>query len=400
MFDTEALIIGAGPFGLALSAHLSALDVDHVIVGKALNMWYNHAPIGMFMKSEPYGSDIAAPDRNHDVGAYARLHGITDYADRKGPLASSRFLDYGDWFIKELVPDVRDTMVTELTPVDGGFRATLADGAPITARQVVIATGQLPYTFIPEPLAGLDPALVSHTSKHRDLSVFKGQKVVVLGAGQSALEAAALLHENGADITLIARESKLHWSGPTPEHLSALGHVRRPVNKLCEGWPCVVWNNPSLFMLQPESRRVRVAKTALGPGGSWWLRHRVEGVLDAITDTRITQAVPDKDGVKLTLDGAKQSSLTVDHVLSGTGFRIDLARLPFLPETLRSTIKTLENHPVVNRVGETNIAGLYFAGAPTVLSVGPSARFIAGTHTISAVQAKAVARRARAGKNG
>jgi FAD-dependent urate hydroxylase len=395
--DTEVLVIGAGPFGLAISAHLSGLGIDHLIVGRPLDTWHEHVPIGMIMKSEPYGSTIAAPSPGYKVADYCRLNGL-DYQDRVGPLTHDRFIAYGDWFTKTLVPDVRDQIVTNLIQVDGGFQASFADHAPITARQVVVATGVLAYRRIPEELAGLDPELVTHTSQHRDLSLFKGRRVAVIGSGQSALEYAAILNENGADVQIVARAKQVLWNQPNPDHVSTLGRLRRPVNNLCEGWYCAFINSPSAFRLMGTDRRIMHGRNALGPAGAWWLKDRVDGVIDITTGHRIKKASPEKDGVRLELDGPQKSSIDVDHVMCGTGFNLDLASLPFVPETLRSSIKTISKQPLVNRAGETSIPGLYFAGAHTVYSIGPSSRFIAGTHTISAAMTKSMARRARAGK--
>jgi thioredoxin reductase len=394
--DTEVVIIGAGPFGLSISAHLSALGIDHLVVGRPMDTWRACMPDGMILKSEPYASAFASPDGKYDVAAYCAARGL-EYVNRVTPLTRQRFVDYADWYTERLVPGVRDDTVTEVAPVDGGFRVTFANAAPVSTRQVVVATGVIPYQYVPAQLAGLPAELVTHTAQQHDLSVFKGRQVAVVGAGQSSLETAALLHEAGASVQVIVRGPKVTWLDPNPAQLSLLEHLTRPVTQLCEGWRCAFWNTPLAFRMLAENYRITKARTVLGPSGAWWLKDRVDGVVDVLTGRSIREATAHGSGVRLVLDGPGQSQVDADHVIAGTGFRVDLGRLPFLPQPLRSTVKTLNSHPVVSRAGQTSVPGLYFAGAPTVVSIGPSARFIAGTHTLAAQLARSVARRARAG---
>jgi thioredoxin reductase len=397
MTDTEVLIIGAGPFGLSISAHLRSRGVEHVIAGTPMESWREHSPAGMFLKSEPYGSDFASPRRGYDVAAYSKAHGL-DYVHRLGPLSLERFLAYADWFTSELVPDVRDDRVTEVTRTDGGFLVAFAGGESVRARQVVIATGSLPYVQIPDELSSLPANLVTHTSAHRRLDQFSGREVAVVGAGQSALETAALLHEQGASVRVIARVPELYWNDMNPERLGPIGHIRRPVNKLCEGWRCTFYNTPAAFRLLSQETQAAKGRTFLGPAGAWWLRERVEGVIDTLTGYRVQKADPSGSGIRLFLDGRKEAVLTVDHVICGTGFRVDLARLAFLTAGIRSQITTFKGYPVVNRVGESSVPNLYFAGAPTAANIGPSVRFIAGTHNVTRLLVNSLASRARATK--
>src|SRR5271167_4975381 len=134
MAMTDVLVIGAGPFGLSISAHLRHRGVEHMIVGRPMDTWRAHMPPGMFLKSEPYGSVISATTPGYDIATYSRLHGFDDYVDRVGPLSIERFLGYADWFADELVPDVRDITVKSVTPGDGGFKVEFAEESPVFAR--------------------------------------------------------------------------------------------------------------------------------------------------------------------------------------------------------------------------------------------------------------------------
>jgi thioredoxin reductase len=267
----------------------------------------------------------------------------------------------------------------------------------VFARQVIIATGLLPYAHIPNELSGLPADLMTHSSAHRRLDQFHGRRVAVIGGGQSALQTAALLHEEGADVQVIVRRQELTWEQRVPQEIGLLDYVKRPPVKLCEGWGCVAYDSPRAFRMLPESIRIRKALSTFGPAGAWWLRDRVEGVIEVLTGHGLRSAEAHGSGVRLQLDGPGQPSIEADHVIAGSGFRIDVSRLPFLPDEIQAALVTRANCPLVNRAGESTVPGLYFAGAHTMVSLGPGVRFISGTHHTAARIARSVARRARGG---
>ena len=362
-----------------------------------MNTWRVHMPPGLFLKSEPYGSWIHSPTPGYDLKTYSRLHGYDDYVDRVGPLPLDRFLGYTEWFIDNLVPDIQDLTVTSVVPSGDGFKVEFAEESPIFARQVIVATGLLPYKQIPAELAVLPSDLMTHTSAYGLLDKFHGRRVAVVGGGQSSLQTAALLNELGADVRVIVRKQQLAWGAPIAPEANLLHRIMRPEAKLCEGWGCWFHDTPGAFRLMPESVRINKALTSFGPAGAWWLRDRVEGVLEILMGQQIKQAEPHGSGVRLHLDGAKHTTLDVDHVIAGTGFRIDVKRLSFLSAEIQSSLETRVNCPVVSRVGESSVRGLYFAGAPTMVSLGSGVRFISGTHHNSAQIAGSIARRGRKG---
>jgi thioredoxin reductase len=394
MAISDVVVIGAGPFGLSISAHLRHRGVEHTIVGRPMDTWRSHMPLGLFLKSVPYGSAISAATRGYDIKTWTGRHGLDDYPDWSEPLSLDAFLSYADWFTDQLVPDVRDLTVTSVTPSSCGFKVEFAEEAPVQARQVIVATGVLPYAAVPDELSGLPPNLMTHSSAHRHLDQFRGRRVAVVGGGQSALQTAALLHEAGADVQVIARRPEIAWETRNAEKYGLASHIMRPRTPLCEGWACVVYNSPGTFRMFPRHLRVHKAQTTFGPSGAWWLRDRVEGVVDILTGRRLVSAETYGSGVRVKLDGPRASSIDADHVIAGTGFRVDLSKLPFLSEEIQAGVAKQGRCPTVNRAGESTVPGLYFAGAHTVTSLGPGVRFIAGTHHTSARLARTVARRA------
>ena len=245
---------------------------------------------------------------------------------------------------------------------------------------MVVATGVIPFAHLPEVLRSLPEELVSHTSAHSDLSKFAGKHVGVIGAGQSALETAALLHETGAEVEVIAREA-VSYNEAVPATTNFWTSLRKPVNPLCETWHCWgYYTFPDVFAVLPEHLRVEKARTFLGPSGAWWLRERLEGRVPLRTGYHVVDARPAGDRILLAIEGERREEVTYDHVVAGTGFRLDLDRLEFISSELRARLRLAGGVPALSRSFESSVRGLFFVGSPAAPSLGPSMRFIAGTH--------------------
>lgn len=195
MKNDTTVVVGAGPYGLSVAAHLKARGIPMLIFGKPMEFWQN-MPSKMYLKSSWSAISISDPDGKYSLNRYSKHFGIP----WQEPVPLQVFLDYGQWFQKQAVPDIDPTYVKFLTRDGEGFHLDLADGRSVKAKKVVVATGVASYANIPDNLSHLPAALLSHSQEHKDFSSFKDKDVIVVGSGQSALEAAALLHEAGAAI--------------------------------------------------------------------------------------------------------------------------------------------------------------------------------------------------------
>jgi thioredoxin reductase len=247
--------------------------------------------------------------------------------------------------------------------------------------------GHLPFRHVPEVVSHLPKDLVSHSSDHCVLSKFAGKDVTIIGCGQSGLETAALLHEAGANVRVLARRSSIAWNEdfqPTP---SVIDRLCNPDAGLGPGWRNVVKSElPRLFYFLPAAVRQQVVARANGPAGSWWLKTRLIGKVPMLTRREVVEAGERHGRLQLSIrSGAGVEHLATDHVIAATGFKVDIDRLAFLDEQLRANVKTFGGAPVLNAALESSVGGLYFVGLSSALSFGPVMRFVYGTKHAAAI---------------
>jgi lysine/ornithine N-monooxygenase len=224
------------------------------------------------------------------------------------------------------------------------------------------------------------------------MTALKGRSVLVVGAGQSALEGAALLHEAGGQVELAARGRIRFGAAP------ASGPRWQPESPMGPAWS--LWamaRYPQAFRSLPVQARLRLVKEVLGPSGAWWLRPRADGVLPLHSGSPLRAVRPEGDQAVVTTgtpDGATRE-FAVDHVLAATGYRVGLDALSFLPSELRTRVDVVGGFPSLDAGMAASVPGLWFTGLPAAASFGPFMRFVCGTDFASARIAAAVAARAR-----
>jgi cation diffusion facilitator CzcD-associated flavoprotein CzcO len=387
----EVAIIGAGPYGLSLAAHLRSRRLKFRIFGHAMRPWSRmHA--GMGLKSPDFGTNIYAPVRGFRFVEWCRERGLSTVE----PIAIDLFTEYGRWAQECLVPDLEATDVIGLRRSGAAFLVTLASGETVHANRVVVATGLSNFERMPKEVRGLPSSLASHTTEHRDYSAFSGNSVAVIGGGASALEAGVMLREAGASVEVLVRGSSASVGGPKPPHRTLRDRILQPSSVMGPGRKSFLLQRlPMATHYLPTDRRVRFVRTFLGPAAGWWLRDRAEG-LAIRTRTEVLGAAPTATGVRLRLRAQTgERDLEVDHVVCGTGFEVDVDRLPFLDAGLAARLRRIVRAPALSRHFESSVEGLYFIGPSSAFSFGPLFRFVAGAAYAVPVVARHLARNRR-----
>ncbi len=377
----DVAIIGAGPHGLSLAAHLSALGVDYRIFGRPMTTWSERMPKNMILKSDGFASNLSAPSPEATLKAWSTRRGIS-YADQALPIPLDTFLSYAHWFQRRYVPDLEQVNVSALAETDNGFSITLETGEKVAARNVVMAVGITWFEHLPPVLAKLSAEAVSHSAGHREVSGFKGREVAVIGSGASAIDLAQLLHEEGAAVRVIARTPQIEYNKlPDASDETLIGRTLRPASGIGRGWRSLFCAEaPLLFYRLPEALKRRAIASHMHPAAGWFMREKVEGAIPMSLGRTLSNAQEKNGRVTLTLEDrtGRAEMLSFDHVFAATGYKPDMYRVPFLKSALATRIAPYGAAPTLSDSFETPVAGLFVVGPAAIDTFGPLMRFMVG----------------------
>jgi len=380
--SVDVVVVGAGPYGLSLAAHLRARGVEHRIFGEPMGSWKHNMPPGMLLKSYPWATNLSAPRSEFELDRFYAECALP-YHDCLMPLPLSRFIEYGEAFQARYAPGVERKTLMSLEPCAGHFRATFDYGEAVYARRVVVAVGLHPFKRLPNEASHLPADLCSHSGEYGSLERLDRKDVIVVGHGSSASDLAALLHERGVAVSLVSRRPNLHFADrPRPRTL--FERTTAPMSGLGNGWTLAVCaHGPQLIRLLPEQLRVRLAHTrALGPLGGAFMKDRVIGQVPLRLGDTIHGIKTGNGKITLDLrnaDGARHS-MRADHVIFATGYKVDIDRLSFLNQPLLRQIRLVDGAPQLSSHYETSVPGLHFIGPAAANSFGPVCRFVYGTY--------------------
>jgi hypothetical protein len=394
MTRCDVAVIGAGPYGLSATAHLRAVKgLDVHAFGEPMSFWQRNMPLGMLLRSGWAASHIPDPNQTLTLEAYRAASGN----HFSTPVPLDRFVDYGLWYQRQTAPDLDQRKIARVETDAKGFRLTLQVGEAVLARRVVVAAGIGSFAWRPPQFGALPNSLASHTSEHRDFRGFTGKQVLVIGSGQSALESAALLYENGAEVEVVARAHQINWLGGLVSRTIQRGLGSR-VSKLLYAPTDVgpagisqIVARPDLVRRFPRPAQDWLRKRSIRPAGARWLVSRLQNVPLSLGRS-VVSASPSGERLRVQLDDG--SDRTIDHIFLGTGYRVDVSKYEFFAPELAESISRFQGYPRLSEGFETSVPKLHILGAPAVWSFGPLMQFVVGTNYASRALLRSIAGKA------
>jgi len=344
MIQTPLLIVGAGPYGLALANYLSELGTPFTIIGKTMELWRKHTFSSADLRSDADSSTIPHPENKYTFQNYFASIGEFGKSS-KGRVAVKEYRRYLDWMEEQLPYEVKQNYLSSLTKEGQIYRARLDDGTDITAAKVIIATGVAHHLFIPEHLK--EDTRVIHSYDAEKIEALRDKKLLIIGAGQSAAEAIEICERNGNQIDWYSRKKPKYYSEPLnlPKWMFDL-----------------VVRSAGLFKKLPSFLVKYLfaifSASTMTPEYSKKLRH-----------IKHVQQLPDLE--------------PYDHIISATGYQYGMREMTFLSDPLKESLKIKGNMPAVDENFMSSQQGLYFTGPCTEQFFGPPVKFMIGSHYVA-----------------
>lgn len=354
--ETPLAIIGAGPFGIALSGYANARGLEHVLLGDSMAFWKHNMPAGMLLRS---GCDWHLdPNGVLTMDAHLAEQGLI--CDDVRPVPVARYLEYVDWFMQRAGVSSLREFVQSLDRADDGFVLTLNNGERIVAGRVVVAIGFGYFANEPSELTDLLPAgSFAHTCVANDIERYRGRRVLIVGGRQSAFEWAALLNEAGA------REIHLTYRHATPSfETSDWSWIPHALAEMKED---AAW-----YRRQSAQQKEAIGARMFAEGRlklEPWLPDRISSV-QLWPNTRIVSSTRHDEAVHVVLDSG--DIVAVDDIILATGYRFDAARIPFLRAgNAWPDLRVDEGFPSLDAGFQSSVPGLYFTSSLATRDFGP-----------------------------
>jgi len=365
--QVDLLIIGAGPYGLAMAAYAQQQKIDYLITGKPMEFWKSNMPGGLLLRS-PWDWQID-PFGLHTIENYAKRKGLNK--DQVEPISREFFLGYAEWFQKGKCIEVLPSFVERMDRSNNRFEALLDSKDTVVSKLVLVAPGFRYFKHMPEEFDEIFPSeQLSHSSDLVSFQSFKGRRVLIIGGRQSALEWAALINEQGAAAVHVSHrhetpkfeQSDWSWVKKLVETtVASPGWYRRLSVQEKEDINCRFWAEGRLKLEPWLGPRINNDTVKLWPGS------RV-----------IACSKLGNDELEVKLDVGKV--LNVDHVILATGYKVDLSQIPYLCKgNILKEISTKNGYPVLDESFQSNIPGLFFTSLPATQDFGPFFGFVIGS---------------------
>ena len=237
----DAIVIGAGPAGLATSRELIRLGVDHLVLEKGPSLGHTWVNLydGLVLHTGKHLSSLPGQPFPARTPLFPTRRDFVEYLD--------------DYAARFHLPVRTNAEVVRVARADDEWHVSLASGGRLSSRAIVVATGIVSNPIVPE-LPGRDRfrGRLFHSVEYREPTGYKGRRVLIVGVGNSAAEIAAELAHAGAHVTVAVR------SGARVVPLRLFGIPIQYVAATLNGLPLRIQRRIASFI-------ARVSEFARGP---------------------------------------------------------------------------------------------------------------------------------------